>query len=346
MQRILIAGQGIAGSALVLELLQRKVDFLVYDTGSQNSSSGIAAGLINPIVFRRLNAVNDAWPCIRSANEMYSRAESSMGIKCFYSLPLFKPINPEIKQLLGRKAMELSAFLDEQVHDNPYPLQWKKMQDYIRIYKAGYLNTSVFLSALRNKLIKEGRLMEKHLDLSLLEFHSGGLSYEGDSFSDVVLCTGYKDVSLLFPEPFFNPVKGEILTLAIDNFPEESLLVDEKYLVPISPGIFKLGSTYDWDNLNSLPSPEGKKILLAALDDLIQVPYKILNHQAGVRPSSMDRTPVLGPSRLQPKAWIFNGLGTRGVLLAPYLAGVMASAICEEKPIPARYHLHRFPLGA
>jgi glycine/D-amino acid oxidase-like deaminating enzyme len=346
LQRILIAGQGIAGSALIFELLKRKVDFRVYDPVSPNGCSGIAAGLINPIVFRRLNAVNHAWPCIRAANEMYSQAESSLGIKCFYSLPLFKPITHEIKQLLGKKALELSAFLDEQVYENPYPLQWKKMQDYILVNKAGYLNTSVFLSALRNRLREEGRLIEKKIDLSRLEFYSDGLNYEGDSFTDVVLCTGYSDVSRFFTETFFNPVKGEILTLAIENFPEESLLVDEKYLVPISPGIFKLGSTYDWDNLNSLPTEDGRNTLIAALDEMIRVPYKILNHEAGVRPASVDRAPVLGQSRIQSNAWIFNGLGTRGVLLAPFLAGVIASAICEHKPIPAGFHIHRFPIGA
>ena len=59
-KKYLIIGQGIAGSVLALEMYHRKMDFVVVDQPKLSSSSKIAAGVVNPVVLKRLKMVQGA----------------------------------------------------------------------------------------------------------------------------------------------------------------------------------------------------------------------------------------------------------------------------------------------
>lgn len=50
----------------------------------------------------------------------------------------------------------------------------------------------------------------------------------------------------------------------------------------------------------------------------MKIPYNVVEHKAGVRPSVSDRRPVLGPCKDYEQLVVFNGLGTKGVSLAPF----------------------------
>ncbi len=54
LERILIFGAGLAGTCLAHQLQRRGQQVLLVDSG-ENHSSSIAAGMVNPMVFRRMN---------------------------------------------------------------------------------------------------------------------------------------------------------------------------------------------------------------------------------------------------------------------------------------------------
>jgi flavin-dependent dehydrogenase len=54
-ERILIVGQGLAGTALAWRLWERGVPFVVVDRDEAVTCSKIAAGLVTPITGMRLN---------------------------------------------------------------------------------------------------------------------------------------------------------------------------------------------------------------------------------------------------------------------------------------------------
>ena len=61
----IIVGQGLAGTLLAHELFRQNKSFIVFNDPNQIKSSDVAAGLINPIVFRRMTKswlVDDAFP--------------------------------------------------------------------------------------------------------------------------------------------------------------------------------------------------------------------------------------------------------------------------------------------
>ena len=47
---------------------------------------------------------------------------------------------------------------------------------------------------------------------------------------------------------------------------------------------------------------------------------EVLEHEVGIRPTVIDRRPLLGKHPEFDNILIFNGLGTKGVMLAPYFA--------------------------
>jgi len=49
----LVIGQGLAGSAIALQLLKRNRKFMVLDQPHQNNSSAVAAGIFNPITGKK-----------------------------------------------------------------------------------------------------------------------------------------------------------------------------------------------------------------------------------------------------------------------------------------------------
>ena len=94
-------------------------------------------------------------------------------------------------------------------------------------------------------------------------------------------------------------------------------------MLPTGQKRFKIGATYQWDTIDQETSEEGKSELLTKLDKLIDTDYTILNHWAGVRPTVKDRRPILGIHPHNDRLAIFNGLGTKGVMLAPYFSEQM-----------------------
>jgi glycine/D-amino acid oxidase-like deaminating enzyme len=60
--------------------------------------------------------------------------------------------------------------------------------------------------------------------------------------------------------------------------------------------------------------------LLLKLKHILKANPEILSQKAGIRPTMHDRKPVIGLLHGNPLIGIFNGLGSRGILLGPYFA--------------------------
>ena len=53
-----------------------------------------------------------------------------------------------------------------------------------------------------------------------------------------------------------------------------------------------------------------------------------------MRPSTEDRRPIIGTSKTHSNIHILNGLGSRGVLLAPYFSRCLTRNIFFDEQIP------------
>ena len=103
-----------------------------------------------------------------------------------------------------------------------------------------------------------------------------------------------------------------------------------------------MGATYDPEDLTDTITEGARTELLEKLRKMVRCSFEIISHQAALRPTVADRRPLIGSHPLYPHLWVLNGLGTRGVLNAPFCAKILYEAVYEEKEIPKEMNIARF----
>ena len=123
----------------------------------------------------------------------------------------------------------------------------------------------------------------------------------------------------------------------------KKILHSKFLLIPLGEDYYSIGATYDWENLNDIsPTIRAREKMIKMLDKLIALPYKIIDQKVGVRPSTLDRRPLVGPHFEYKNMYILNGLGTRGILFAPYLSKCLLDSIYLGIPLSSEVNISRF----
>jgi len=114
------------------------------------------------------------------------------------------------------------------------------------------------------------------------------------------------------------------------------------FILPIGKNIYKVGATYNWEDKTNQPTVSGKEELVEKLNELISCDYEIVEHLAGVRPTVKDRRPLVGTHHLHKNIHLLNGLGTRGVMLGPYLAKSLFEYLENGIPLDKEIDINRY----
>jgi glycine/D-amino acid oxidase-like deaminating enzyme len=75
---------------------------------------------------------------------------------------------------------------------------------------------------------------------------------------------------------------------------------------------------------------------------MIKTPFIVRGRFSGIRQVTKDRNAVLGASPACSKYYIFNGLGSKGGLLAPYWAAQLAAHLLDGAPLEPEADIRRF----
>ena len=139
-------------------------------------------------------------------------------------------------------------------------------------------------------------------------------------------------------------MKGETIHVKVDR--ELDCIYNRGvYIVPSGVnGLYKVGATYNTRDFSESITPEGRNELRDKLNELIKLPFEITTQDWGIRPSTADRRPFLGCLPAEEKIVIFNGLGTKGVSLAPYFANQLVSWLLGEGVIDKDVDISRCKL--
>ena len=92
------------------------------------------------------------------------------------------------------------------------------------------------------------------------------------------------------------------------------------------------------------PTEGGKQELVSKLDSFITVPYTVVDHTAGIRPTVKDRRPLVGKHQKHQNLAVLNGLGTRGVIIAPIASKALYNHLEHDLPIDKELSIDRFDL--
>lgn len=340
----IIVGRGIAGSAMALELLKNKKSFIVIDESSLSSCSKVAAGLYNPIVFKRLTKSWNIDVLLPAAIKFYSEAEQLLNQKFFYQKNIVKLFSEEQEKILWQKksAGNEKEYLSPLIKNEPVS-GCLHAGDYAEVKQSGYLDVGRFLNSLGSYLQKNNLLQEEKFDYSLLKINSNNVSYGNINAERIIFCEGYRAAeNPYFPPGAFKLTKGEVLTVKIENFQSEKIINKGVFILPVGNNIYKVGATYEWNEINEAPTEKGKQELIEKLKKVISLPFEIIEHKAGIRPTIVDRRPALGTHHAYKFLSFLNGMGTKGVIHAPHCAQLLFNHIQNNEPIEAEVNISRF----
>ena len=105
---------------------------------------------------------------------------------------------------------------------------------------------------------------------------------------------------------------------------------------------YKVGATFNWTDKTPHPSEEGKNELVTKLKKVINVPYTIVSQSAGIRPTVAGRRPLVGVHPKHPQLVVLNGLGTRGVMIAPTVAKNLFNHLENDQDLDNEIDIDRF----
>jgi glycine/D-amino acid oxidase-like deaminating enzyme len=241
------------------------------------------------------------------------------------------------------EAEGMSAYIDTNNRNDLYNNLLKPFFGKIEIKNSGWLDMQKLISAFRNYYLERNSLRDESFEPDSLKLEEGKVFYKGMEADKIIFCEGYaaRQNPLWSYLPFI-PAKGEILTIEAPRLNLNHILVKSIFILPLGNGLFKVGSTYEWNELNETPTSAAKEKILKQLDEIINVPYKVIEHKAGIRPSVKDRRPFLGFHPRFPQAGIFNGLGTKGALLAPFFAHHFVEHLLHGKQLMKEVDIARF----
>ena len=343
----LIVGQGIAGTTLSYILLQQGKRVMVIDAPHRDSSSRVAGGICNPITGRKLVKTwmaDEIFPFFRV---FYQNLEKTLQARFFYDHQVYRRFQSieQQNQLLGKSAEKgWSHFFNTEVNNQPYAAFIDNSLDGWETKQGGWVDTEILLDAYCAYLKTLDSYREALLDYNELELTANGVKWQDIEAQKLVFCQGMQGkTNPFFKDMPFRLVKGELLHIKIAHPPLQNIITQGIFMLPLphKPGEYWVGSTYDWQDLNTIPTEKARDKILEKLQGWLKLPYQILGQRAGVRPATADRRPLIGLNPNYPQIGFFNGLGTKGVSLAPYFAHHFVAHIEQGKPLQNEIDIKR-----
>jgi glycine oxidase len=344
MKQVLVVGAGISGCILTYQLLKKGCSVTLLDSG-ENFSSTVAAGQINPLVFRRMTLswrVDDFLP---KANSFYRALEEESQIPFIH--------NKFIRRIFShQEERELWLHKQDQESFTPYMHPLTEEDDQFnnannicgsgRVKQSYYVDSISFLKGIKKVISanQHAHLLSQQLDYSKLNPETATI--DGVDYDEVIFCEGFQN----YLNPWFGhyPVtctKGQTLTIASNEIYDKESLNRKCFVLPLEKGVFKVGSTYEWDQTDTSITEEGRKEIEENLAKLTSDAYEVIKQEAGIRPTTRDRRPIIGRHTEFNKLSIFNGLGAKGYLLAPKLVEEFLDYLLEGKSLDKEVDLAR-----
>jgi glycine oxidase len=320
----IIVGQGLAGSLVAYELQKAGKSFIVIDEQKENTSSKICGGMFTPISGKRMTKSKDTDELLGLAKKMYLEIETYLGIKILNEKNIYTVFGSVKEQ------NDLTLKLDNQNFSQHINLQPENQESIkqpfgsFEIEGSGWIDVKKFLSSMKQKLEETNQYRTEKFDYSLLKKVDEKWQYKKIVATNIIFCEGVNATqNPFFPNLPFRFCKGDMLTIKCELLKTNRVIKKGIGILHLHDDIFKVGSNYEWNDLSEAPTEAGKNMLLKKLDELIDVPYTIIKHEAAIRPSSITREPFIKIHPEHKNMFMLNGLGTKGVMTGPRLVKEM-----------------------
>ena len=332
-----IAGAGIIGLSLALELNRRGASVTVLDQADPLSeASTAAAGMLaandpdNPPALQPLSDLSAAlYPAYLAHLERLSGIP--VPFQTSTTLQAIESTHPLFPQALSPTAA--TALLPQL---NPHGRSFLHLHEHS--VDPGQLAPAL-LAAVQSTTID----LRTHTPVHTVR--STTTATQIDTAAGTLTATSYIDCSGAWaisqdpnPRHPVTPKKGQLCYIALPEAAPLHLVVrtHEVYIAPRTTGPHAgqaiIGATVEDCGFDTNVHPDDIARLFAAAVSLVPslAAAPILESWAGLRPATPDRLPLIGPRPNYPHQFLATGHYRNGILLAPATAQLMAQILCHE----------------
>lgn len=342
----LIVGQGLAGTLLSHFLLLENQRIKIIDTPAAASSSKIAAGIVNPVTGRRIAKSWRYEELFPFAKNTYLALEESLQIKIWQERNILRALhnNFEENEWLRRSAFpDYKPYFEAEANLDGFEGKIGEAFAWGELCQCAQVDMPKLIRTFREKLYLDQLLLEEDFDYQKINFKAGRVLYNSLSAKKIIFCEGAQATN----NPYFNYLpfvvtKGELLLVEIPGARFEKMLKHHLFVVPLQDDLYWVGSTSRFEFADGFPSVEMRQRLEEDLGKTIKIPFKVVNHLAGIRPTVFDVRPFLGVHPVHAGLAIFNGLGTKGASLGPFFARQMTDFLLEKGTLDKEVNIDRF----
>jgi glycine oxidase len=355
---VLVIGAGVIGAAIADALAQRGVDVTVIDMRSPGrGASQASAGLLTPYIEGRiddalLGLLTRSLPlwdefiagvCERSALAVeYARTGT---------------FEVALDESDATRLSEMRSWLDA----SGVACEWTTGADVARfepavnptataglfIPRQGFVAVPPLVKALVQAARLQGARFEEPVEAVRVEtrsrgpvvVHAGDRRYEADA---VVVAAGTWSGRVRvegLPKLPVKPMRGQLLHLKWESGPMPARPVwgTRSYTVPWQPDTLLVGATLEDVGFEERTTVAGVQELLDGVGELLPGARQasLLEVRVGLRPSTADLLPIIGPLAVNPRVVVATGHYRNGILLTPLTAEIVAKQIVDGITDPA-----------
>ena len=340
----LVVGSGLAGILFCEVLRKHDKSFVIVDDNSQKSSV-IAGGLYNPVILKRFTSVWKSNEQLEIALPMYKELENYLNVILDHKIPVFRLFTSVEEQNNWFNASDkpnLSTFLKPEIN-NYHNKSINASYGFGEVLNTGRIDTNTMIFAFKEKLSKENKFLESSFDYSKLIHSEDEISYNEIKANQIIFAEGFG----LKQNPFFNYLplngtKGELLIIHAPDLNIDFVLKSAVFLIPLGEDKYIVGGTYEFNDKTNAVTKSGREELLTKLNSFIKCKYTVVKQVAAMRPTVKDRRPLVGQHQNYKNLYVLNGLGTRGVMIAPYVADKLFKFIENGKPLDSEIDIKRY----
>jgi len=341
----LIIGQGICGTFLSYYLRKAGSTVLVIDEPQPFSASKVASGVINPVTGRRVVTVWMADELMDFCREAYQEIGVLLNEEVIKNLNILSfPPSQQMTDTYRQRSEEQHSYINMNVIDQDYSDWFSYIFQPVEITPSYLVNIHPLIAGWRKLLRGKSALLEENFDESRLMFENEQVLYKDIKAGKVIYCNGtaaYGSAYWKNLPSVYN--KGEAVIADIPGLPEDKIYkFGATTLVPWYDGLWWVGSSYDNEFADALPTDAFKKQKERELGFILRKPFRIIDHVASVRPATIERRPFVGFHPVHPSIGILNGMGTKGCSLAPYFAQQFSAHLTRGEALSPEADVKRF----
>ncbi|RLK50454.1 glycine/D-amino acid oxidase-like deaminating enzyme [Alkalispirillum mobile] len=338
-KRVLIVGQGLAGSLLALRLLALGLRPVVVEDDRAGAASRTAAGITSPVTGPRLARIPLADRILPENARLIRELEAQLARRIFHPLPiarLFNSAKERARWAERRERPGFSALLGPAFNAGEVPGVYGDPLGGFQLQQGGWWDLPGLLDATRDRLEAEGLLHRTTVAHADFQPRGNRARWSGADWDAVVFCEGHRALeNRWFADLPFRYARGEVLTLRSARPLPQTIIAGGKGVLPLDSHTLRVGATFHRaDRDTALRAGDDGTLLAAAAEHLGHDEFEVLDRRVGVRCGSRHNVPFLGCHPRETALYIFNGLGSKGTLQAPWYADQLARHLAADTPLP------------